>query len=134
MRHFVLALMIALLPLRGWVGDAMATAMATGTLEPPVASTGSGAHHAPPAMAAAGPEAQHSMHADCPDHGPAAAGTPQASADGDGCTACQICHSMALTPSQPQLACAAMPAAQPHAATPLFASAERAPGFKPPIS
>jgi hypothetical protein len=32
MRHLVLALMIALLPLRGWVGDAMATQMASSSI------------------------------------------------------------------------------------------------------
>jgi hypothetical protein len=134
MRHFVLALMIVLLPLRGWVGDAMATEMATGAPEQSVSSIESGAHHAHSAMADADPEAKNSMHADCPDHAASPEDTPQAASGCHSCTACQICHSMALTPSLPQLASAAVSAAQPPAATPLFASAERAPGFKPPIS
>lgn len=30
MRHLILALLIALLPIRGWVGEVMATQMASG--------------------------------------------------------------------------------------------------------
>jgi len=134
MRHFVLALMIALLPLRGWVGDAMAMEIAAGTLTESVSALESDEHHARPARVDAALDAANAIHADCPGHAPAPDGTPYASSDCKTCADCQICHSVALTPSLPQLASAAVSAVQPLAAAPLFASAERAPGFKPPIS
>jgi hypothetical protein len=134
MRRFVLTLMIVLLPLRGWVGDAMAMDFAAGTQDSTVFAIESEAHHAHPAMADAASHAENTMHADCPDHAASPDDTLQAASDCDNCTACQICHAVALTPTLPQLTSAALPAAQPPAAAPLFASAERAPGFKPPIS
>lgn len=134
MRHFVLALMIALLPLRGWVGDAMAMEMAAETLEEPASAIESVANNNHSARADALSEAKNTMHPDCPDHVASSDGTPHAASDCNTCANCQICHSVALTPTLPQLAQAAVPAAQPQATAALFASAERAPGFKPPIS
>lgn len=130
--------MLALLPLHGWAGDAMAMEMATAALHNSAAALDSQAHHAHSAGADAPPHAQQAiMHDDCPDHaaaqGVATDSQAQASADGDTCTACQICHAVALTAAFPQLAPSALPAAQPHTATHHFASAERATGFKPPI-
>jgi hypothetical protein len=118
MRVLFLALMIALLPLRGWVGDAMAMDMAAAALEP------------------AG------MASDCPGHADRQAGTERgtdhaeshAGTDCSHCTACQICHSVALTPMALPLAAAALPAVAPTSSTRQPASAERTPGFKPPIS
>jgi hypothetical protein len=125
MRHLLFALMIALLPLRGWVGDAMAAQMASTAL----AHTGAAAHHtmhdapADPALA---------LH-DCAGHDDRheQAGTTQG--DCSTCTACQICHSVALTPPLPHRTPASLTSGQPQASHPHFASAERAPGFKPPI-
>ena len=134
MRHFVLALMIALLPLRGWVGDAMAMEIAAGTLAESVSALDSDELHARPARVDADFDAANAIHADCPGHASALDGAPHAASDCKTCADCQICHSVALTPSLPQLAPAAVSAVQPLAATPLFASAERALGFKPPIS
>ncbi len=126
MRLLLLALMITLLPLRGWVGDVMAMEQ----------------------VAQAHPAAQDpAVHSDCHEtqarrgdavHAdPAAAGDDgSAHADGDcaGCTACQICHSVALA-GMPSVSCTApLPAAIPHTPVRLHASAERIPGFKPPIS
>ncbi len=119
--------MIALLPLRGWVGDAMAAQMAMQQFT----AAGMGQVHD-----SADP------HADC--HGKTAAASPASIpagetedasvADCGSCTSCQVCHTVAM---------AAAPDAGPvtqmaHAAPPLpgmrFASAEPARGFKPPIS
>lgn len=131
MRHFVLVLMIALLPLRGWVGDAMAMELAPSRMAAhalPTAEPAQGPHHG--AMAAAGMAAP----ADCPGHAAAQDETQPKAADCNTCTACQSCHAVALTPSFPHLAPAPLPANRPLAAAHHFASAERAPGFKPPIS
>ena len=58
MRHLLLALMIALLPLRAWVGDAMAVSML--------------GHPAATAVAAASGDG----HASCPDHAVPLASSP----------------------------------------------------------
>ena len=107
--------MIALLPLRGWVGDAMAQAAVA------------------PQVQAAAPIA--AAHHDCALH---QASTDMAQDDGtdqgDSCTLCQACHTLALE------APAAGPAIQDPArivasiVTSDFASAERALSVKPPIA
>lgn len=55
MRHLLLAVLIALLPLRAWVGDAMAVSMLGHTGHSAVAA-------APP------PSASTPAHPDCPEH------------------------------------------------------------------
>jgi hypothetical protein len=117
MRHFVLALMIVLLPLRGWVGDAMAMQMSAGALE-----------------ATAVAAQKDTEHVHCLEQASSSEEAAPATADCNTCTSCQICHSIALTPTLLTLATVPMPVAQPQAGAPLFASAERALGFKPPIS
>ena len=127
MRSLFLALLIALLPLRGWVGDVMAMELMA------------------PALTASAAQAAHPSHhdaaGDC-EHAPThhghartgeSIGEAQAAGDCGTCTACQICHSVALAPvphqpESPQLALAA-----PQSRLPQDVSAERAPGFKPPI-
>lgn len=114
--------MIVLLPLRGWVGDAMAMEMemmapATAQAEP-----------------ASDMHTDMAMMDDCPGHAAAHDGAQAKTVDCNTCTVCQICHAVALTPSVPYLAPAPLPASRPPAVAPHFASAERAPGFKPPIS
>lgn len=132
--------MLALLPLRGWVGDAMALELTAAALEHPENAIKSVAHQGHSARATADFDAQHghARPADCPGHGAvtdSAADSPsQASTDCNTCAACQICHLVALTPSLPQLAPLFLPAARPQAAPLLFASAEPVPGSKPPIS
>jgi hypothetical protein len=151
--------MIALLPLRAWVGDAMATQMAVHTLQqagPESSSshqsnealatetiaaragnasvTGSFDHHATASHAAMSP--------DCLEHGDTVttdgASTDLASADaGSGCpdcAFCQACHTVALTGTEPNLSSTAHPGALPEPAAAQFASAEAALGQKPPIS
>jgi hypothetical protein len=134
MRVLLLALMIALLPLRGWVGDAMAMDMMTEALHAPlhaiksVASddhtTGHGSH-------------LEAHHADCAEHA-APAPTSDAAGSHDGnCAshaACQLCHSVALAPPPLTLAPAALPLAAPPLALAGFVSAELPRGFKPPIA
>jgi len=123
MRILLLAVMITLLPLRGWVGDAMAMEL--------------GAH----AMAAAQAEAVHAAADDCHEHGQAQANAPTAAEhseahgqDCGNCSACQICHSVALASALPTFSTAALPAVPPVGTSRQLTSAERAPGFKPPIS
>lgn len=143
MRVLLLALMIALLPLRGWVGDAMAMEMVAATLQQPEIAMNSVASHADMARETTPFETRHEamVHADCPGHAATASGsdTPAGSqhladaADCATCAACQICHTVALTPIPLQMASAALPTVQPQSSSHHFASAERAPGFKPPI-
>lgn len=128
MRLLVLALMIALLPLRSWAGDLMAMDMAAQSLA---------AAQAPAAPAA--PPHWHPAHADGQDLHHAVAPDPDhadghVGADCGSCAGCDICHSVALTTVLPQALAPALPALAPQSRQPRYASAEPAPGFKPPIS
>ena len=104
----MLALMILLLPLRGWLGDAMATEMAGKTMpvmQQQVATkiiaghahkTSDASHlsHETPA-----PESAQAL-LDCAGHSSETALQPTASHDGHcgSCQVCQVCHSVALSP------------------------------------
>jgi len=140
MRHFFLILMIALLPLRGWVSDAMATDMAAAgaqqTQQVTAKSMAAALHesaeeatlHLQTAMTQAAPAA-----ADCADH--ALGGEAHApDAHCDSCSACQACHTVALSPEAAAVAVIFDLRTLPRAAVAQFASAEAAPGQKPPIS
>ncbi|MEO5738658.1 MAG: hypothetical protein ABIQ82_14530 [Variovorax sp.] len=123
MRVFVLALAILLLPLRGWLGDAMALQ----NVQPQQT------------MAAEASTAMHAMHDmadmahDDASH-PPAAHTPAAPDCQTTCTHCQLCHSVAMT-VWPELALLGeAPREAPSFRPVVFASAEPARGFKPPIS
>jgi hypothetical protein len=157
-RHLIFALMIALLPLRGWVGDAMATQMAVHSLHQ--AGLESSSSHQPESFATetiasragntwATSSFDHqatvmhaAMPADCQEHGagmsPGGTSTDLASTDsGSGCpdcAFCQACHTVALTSAEPNLSSSAHPSALPQPAAAQFASAEAALGQKPPIS
>jgi hypothetical protein len=94
MRHWLLILMIALLPLRGWASDAMALSMWATPASPHQTAApchgapadtvslqtmaGSGHVHAGQAMAHGGDDADASAHG--------------------GCTACDICNVPAISP------------------------------------
>jgi len=136
MRLLGLVLAIVLLPLRGWLGDAMMLA--------PMQQASAG--HAMHAMAESA-VATHTMHAaqsaDTHDmHAAHAAMDAGATHDGTDsphaahttCDTCQFCHSVAVTawPEVPMPAAA--PAHVPIGDAMRFASAEAAQGFKPPIS
>ncbi|WP_156404496.1 hypothetical protein [Curvibacter sp. PAE-UM] len=123
----LLALMIALLPLRGWVGDVMAMEKVSGALSSVHAaeSMHQGQHEAQPCHEHAGDAHAAPTGVDDSSH---------AGGDCASCTVCQICHSVALTSLLPLVTAAALPTVAPHTHAVLHASAERAPGFKPPIS
>jgi hypothetical protein len=126
MRVLLFALMIALLPVRGWVGNAMAVDMAARQ----VVQAQQGIPNAE-----SGAEAS-AMQEDCPMHAQASeVKTP--TADGAHCNACNTCElCLALASfTWPGLQAAGFtPHAEPLAGGSHFASADRASGFKPPIS
>ena len=126
MRHLVLALMIVLLPLRGWAGDAMATQMASHAIAIESASF----DHQNQALDT--PQAIHDCHEQ-------AAGGLEAdhTANNDHCgtcQACQACHTVALSPSALKITTSfTSPHLRPVKVA-AFTSAAAALGQKPPIS
>lgn len=126
MRYLLLALMITLLPLRGWVGNAMAVDMALNmTLQQAV-------------QAPAEPKAAPGMPEDCPMHaqtGAEAAADPVA-ADGhcNDCNTCELCLALASFAWQAVAMGSFMPHAGPPSAGHPFSSAEDINRLKPPIS
>jgi hypothetical protein len=145
MRHLLFALMIALLPLRGWVGDAMATQMAathaqhrqlafaeqsaTKTIAAPAHHMGAEGHSGHKETS---PEATMAMH-DCA--GQTSENSPQASDSGcDSCAACQACHTVALSLATLDHSPVFNARSLPRPAPDQFASADAALGQKPPIS
>lgn len=149
MRHLLLALMIVLLPLRGWMGDAMATGMATGTVaatsQHRQAATEMVAGHAHAMGSAdhfehqtASQEPVQALH-DCAGHASdqsSHAADSHDNRDGhcDSCQACQACHTVALSRTAVILETAFSDPGLPHAAAAQFTSAQAALGQKPPIS
>ncbi|RZL68748.1 MAG: hypothetical protein EOP77_00025 [Variovorax sp.] len=128
MRVLVLALAILLLPLRGWLGDGMNTAMAIEAAQPAAAV------HAMSADA----HAMHGMQ-------DTASSTSSASTPHDAqqhashdcqstCSDCQLCHSVAMAVWPEPTASIDVPRTAPAFAPAAFASAEPAQSFKPPIS
>lgn len=143
MRTLLLALMIALLPIRGWLGDAMAVEMVRHSL--PAASaaamaTAATQAHCHEAMEAAeAADGMDHMAMSLADHH---AGSQHNGSDNDDaghqgcgtCTACQVCHTVALGGMPFVDIVHSAPQAPPAAHATRFASAEPAPGLKPPIS
>lgn len=129
MRVLVLALAILLLPLRGWLGDAMALA----PVQPAAAA------HAGHTMQAGDDHSMHDMagapgmtHVHDVDVAPP---EPRTAADCQStCTSCQLCHSVALTVWPALLLLGEAPREAPAFEPVSFASAEPARGLKPPIS
>lgn len=121
MRHLLIALMIALLPVRGWVGEAMAFSMPGGPAT--TASHAGCPDHAAPAQAAGILEALVPLA----DASTADDDTPQHSA-------CDVCNGPAMAASLPDLG--SQPLAHiPHTARlERFSSSEPRQGVKPPIS
>jgi hypothetical protein len=140
MRFFLLALMIALLPLRSWAGDVMALEMAQQQL----VATKSGAVHAISTGATAlfSSNATPNDRSHCPDHAQANAGGPAATSDSQDtaqdhcntCTTCQVCHSVAMASEVQWQVARQLPHYVPIPSSTAFTSAAPAPGFKPPIS
>ena len=120
MRRFIFILMIALLPLRGWMGEAMATEMAAINLV---------AVKAINTPATANLADSNSM-VDCDMHKTKTADNKPAKAL---CTHCQACHATGLVSTVQITSFNKVHNAQPLAKTSQFASASIAHSQKPPI-
>ena len=131
MRAVLLVLMIALLPLRAWLGDSMAMQLdirPSTTIE--IIATS-----ADPVRA----RATFSLNFDdspLPCHESASATANDLIPHGDcaDCSLCQICHSVALTAVISPLPLLALPTQAVQSGQTLFASVPRAPHIKPPIA
>jgi hypothetical protein len=146
MRPLFFALMIALLLLRGWVGDAMANSMALAPLQhaqpsvmamqmsAPMAPDAASISAAPQTTHKAAPDAEHAMAHDCAGHAPTDDNSPAVSTHCQSCDACQACHGVSLIPPATSPGAAFNPRTQPPGPAARFASADAAPGQKPPIS
>lgn len=117
MRFVFLVLMIALLPFRGWAGNAMAMQQTTPELpcHEMVADHG------------------HSVDSVQPDSA-SASGKPAEHGECDQCNICQICHSVALYSFTSPVPFVAPPTPVQSKGLTLFASVPHAPHLKPPIS
>jgi hypothetical protein len=137
MRHLLFALLIALLPLRGWVGDAMATQMAAGQLQHQSTQAAAQADHVHEEVSAA--HADHEEAApeialhDCASQADEGS-THAAGGHCETCAACQACHTVALTLAAPNLMPVFSAPTLPRPAADQFASADAALRQKPPIS
>ena len=163
MRVLLFALMIALMPLRGWISDAMATSMAVAELgafghrvESAIKSRAikadlteagaifdvknallTGHPHAMASLTDAGaaqnPGELRKAAVDCAGH----TGNPDDAATSDACgacSACLTCHVSAIPGSMVTLQAFSLPRAAPPLERRRFASADTAPSQKPPIS
>ena len=135
MRLLILALMIVLLPLRGWAGDVMAVEMSSHSI-----AITSGAASAHKMAAATSFDHQNTAVPDCHGAARSQAGVDQtatgAADEGHSanCQACQACHALALSP--PATAVAGFLSLTQLLPTRVaaFTSAAAALGQKPPIS
>jgi hypothetical protein len=143
MRMLLFILMLVLLPIRGWMGDAMATGMALAELQAaagPKNAMHSAANQASKLMAGSGFNVETtSRHAvsDCAGHVAAAPTDANNTDDADHCTpcpACGACHSASMSTA------AHAWSAVVHGSTPMiwpanaFFSADAVPRQKTPIS
>ncbi len=153
MRFLVLALMIALVPLRGWAGEVMATEIASSQINQQheqlhnaieliacnvhkqgISDTFKGektAFEVPKALLETKNTKTAAMH-DCEGHAKADAAT-QTDSRGDVCPI-QASHTEALSHLETHAASLAIPPGLPHSPAVQFASAVTALGQKPPIS
>ena len=137
MRYFVLALMIFLLPLRGWAGDVMATQMAGSAL---AIEKGASRAHEMGAKASFYQEKQainiSPAVPDCHEQGVSHSDTTDTPTNEhcSTCAACQSCHTVALSPVSPGLATSFNRPQVRQVIAARFTSADAALGQKPPIS
>ena len=132
MRRWLFVFLIMLLPLRGWVGDAMAIQMALPGQHAPAPDATQVADHdsrqadiSLDASAAAG---------DCGGHtGVPDAGDASESVHCEACAMCQTCHTVAVLQWPDLLAVAPASPVSPSAPMQVFASADRTLLLKPPI-
>ncbi len=129
MRRFVLILMLVLLPLRGWVGEAMAMDMLAQSAVA-IQNVAATAHHIS-ANGTFDTEMQAPCHGASPE---AAASTAPGSSPCGTCPLCQMCHTVAAPAPFTTLPTAWLPHAQPTTGHARFASAPAAFALKPPIS
>ena len=137
MRHLLVALMIALLPVRGWMGNAMAIDMAMQQVSMAQSST-EGAM--PVSGSSAASMTTAAMPEDCPMSAQSQNGkSVEGEQAGDtaslcNCESCELCLALA-TFTLPKLAIAAFTAyAEPPSHGTRFSNAERVFSLKPPIS
>jgi hypothetical protein len=144
MRFFVLVLMMVLLPLRGWTGDAMATDMAvsaaaqqmhqTATAEKADAHLGHEGHSDHAAHEAQSEVTTNTAdclsHADCDQTHNAG----HSAGHCESCSACQACHNVALLVGSDELKPRLNSLWTSTKAADPFASADAAHDQKPPIS
>lgn len=142
MRRLVFILMIALLPLRGWMGEAMATEMATMHLiatqvinTPANANldTKKGVSSSFSGMSASAMPADCEMHANATSDSSNASNAADASAAGQTCTNCQSCHAAGLVCTVHIISAITTHTPAPAAHVSLYASAKLALSQKPPI-
>ena len=140
MRRVLLILMIALLPVRGWAADVMGVVMAAHELSVALRFAGgagssdhSGSANEAKSVRPSGAEALFNMSPNCPMWAAQAAGDDP-SASYEGCATCQLCMALVVGPVFALSNIAPLPQAAQGFASVSFTSAERAPGFKPPIS
>lgn len=127
MRHLLLALMIVLLPIRGWMGDAMALSM--------LAAPAQAEHHQ------AAPGTDHAAHAQGGHHQDAAAmADPGAGPHHDGGAgghthkSCEVCNGPAMALSVPAVPALSLRHGLLALRAERFLSSEPHQGIKPPIS
>ena len=129
MHRVLLILMIALLPVRGWAADNMGLSMAVAEVIQRSSSVASESS----LTSAQSTQSLFSMAADCPMRvSPAADGDQSASHTG--CTTCQLCMAVFTSQVFTFIGTTLLPLAPPGLGSTRFSSAERAAGFKPPIS
>ena len=137
MRRFIFILMIALLPLRGWVGEAMATEMATmhlvatQAINTPATAIFGIKNDVSTDLTASTDAATPSsaMPADCEMHAGSTADTPAKQL----CSHCQACHAVGLACAVQIISTSTSHNPAPAARVSLFSSAALAFSQKPPI-
>ncbi|MET3460074.1 hypothetical protein [Variovorax atrisoli] len=144
MRTLLLAIIIVLLPVRGWLGDAMAVEMVRHSLpaamEAATVASAAAEAHCHEAMDADAGGGDMAMAMDMSAHGSShddggSGTTSHGDHQGCGtCVACQVCHTVALG-GMPLVAIVhGAPQASPPGHAARFVSAEPVQGLKPPIS
>ena len=130
MRVWLLALMIALLPLRGWVGDAMAL----GGGSPATSAHGNTALPPCHGHAVGDSDRLEAVSAHAAAASMVTGGHPDDVSDHAGCNSCDICHGIAMGVGAPVRGDVRPPSARPAWAGVHFASAVLPGLHKPPIS
>lgn len=124
MRYVFVALMIALLPLRGWAGQVMAVDMASEQMRAIQTA----------ALTHAGEDAIAVMPTDCPMLAQAGADNQTAANPNCNCDTCELCLALASPRDTGLLAATFMPHSPPPDADSGFGNTDHTPGLKPPIS